>query len=86
MRLRVTISGRNYDALAAAPSCLELPDGASLDEALAAIAARLPAGVVLPDACLVAVSGTHLGTVKTRQARTLRDGDELLLVAPVAGG
>lgn len=86
MRLRVTISGRNYDALAAVPSRLELPDGASLDEALAAIAALLPPGVALPDACLVAVSGMHLGTLKTRQPRTLLDGDELLLVAPVAGG
>jgi hypothetical protein len=86
MRIRVLISGRNYDALSAVPAQLDLPDGAALSDALAAIAAALPAGVALPASCLIAISGVHLGTVASRPERTLRDGEELLLIAPVAGG
>jgi molybdopterin converting factor small subunit len=33
----------------------------------------------------VALSGVHLGTLRSHQARQLADGDELLILAPVAG-
>jgi len=63
-----------------------LPEGATLDDALTAVAGHLPADRPLPPSCLVAVSGTHVGTLGSHPARQLADGDELVLIAPVAGG
>jgi hypothetical protein len=86
MKLRVVISGRHYDWAQLVSDQLTLPDGASLDDALAALAGMLPPGKQLPESCLVAVSGRHLGTVGEHRLEPLRDGDELLLFSPVAGG
>jgi molybdopterin converting factor small subunit len=86
MRVRVVISGRHYDTAAVLPKELELPHDCPLDAALEVLRGRLPADFQLPESCLVAVSGRHLGTLREHQAWTLRDGDELLLLAPVAGG
>jgi len=85
MNLRITYIGRDYD-LNALPGQVEVPDGASLDDALAMLSQRLAAGGGLPASCLVAVSGKHLGTVARHRAQTLQAGDELTLLAPVAGG
>lgn len=84
MHIRVVITGRNYHALGHAPLELELPEGSTVEAALESVAQRL--GQPLPETCLVAVSGDHLGTVRTHVPRELRAGDELLLLAPVAGG
>ena len=86
MRVHVVFSGRSYDAVEALPDWLALPDGAGVDEALHALAGLMPEGKGLPKSCLVAVSGKHLGTVGTHRAHALRDSDELVLIAPVAGG
>ena len=86
MRIRLVISGRHYDAAEAIPEELLLPDGCSLDEALETLAKLLGDQNRLPDSCLVAVSGSHLGTLSDHNTRTLSDGDELVLIAPVAGG
>ncbi|MGD0901186.1 MAG: MoaD/ThiS family protein [Thermoguttaceae bacterium] len=86
MRIHIVLSGRNYDAGEAIPAELTLAEGASLDDALAALAGHLPGGNSLPATCLVAVSGTHLGTLGGHRPRLLRDGDEVLLLTPVAGG
>jgi molybdopterin converting factor small subunit len=86
MKVRVLISGRGYDAAANVPPAWELADGTTLDDLLDQIGRRLPAGRGLPPSCLVAVSGTHLGTVARHGPRELRDGDEVVLIAPVAGG
>ena len=86
MKVRVVLSGRSYDAAEAMPDCLTLPDGAAVDEALRQLAGLMPEGKGLPKSCLVAVSGAHLGTVASHRSRVLRDGDELVLIAPVAGG
>lgn len=86
MKLRVVISGRHYDWAAALGEELAIDDGASLDEALAALASLLPPGKQLPPTCLVALAGRHLGTVGEHRSEPLRDGDELLLFSPVAGG
>lgn len=86
MEVGVVISGRNYDAADAIPKSLTLADGASVDEALKTLAALLPEDRPLPGSCLIAVSGTHLGTLASHREANLRDGDELVLIAPVAGG
>ncbi|MBN2475547.1 MAG: MoaD/ThiS family protein [Pirellulales bacterium] len=86
MQVRVVFSGRSYDAAKSLPGSLALPDGAAVDEALRVLAELMPEGRSLPKSCLVAVCGAHLGTVGSHRAHVLRDGDELVLIAPVAGG
>lgn len=86
MKVRVVFSGRSYDAAAALPDCLDLPDGAPVEDALRQLAGLMPEGKRLPTSCLVAVSGKHLGTLQSHRPHPLRDGDELVLIAPVAGG
>jgi len=86
MKLRVVISGRHYDWAQLSSDQITLAEGASLDDALAALAGMLPPGKSLPESCLVAVSGRHVGTVREHRTEPLRDGDEILLFAPVAGG
>jgi sulfur carrier protein ThiS len=86
MKLRLAICGRNYDAAAGLPAELPLPEGATLDDALAAVGRLLPPGRQLPESCLVALGGAHLGTLGRHAQAALRDGDELLLLLPVAGG
>ena len=68
------------------PEQLELPDESRLSDALAAITAALPEGESLPGSCLLALAGTHVGTVDQHQDPVLADDQELLLIAPVAGG
>ncbi len=86
MRVKIVISGRSYDAAESIPECLTLADGSSVDDALQALAGLFPEGKPLPQSCLIAVSGSHLGTVRSHTSRQLQDGDELVLIAPVAGG
>ncbi len=86
MEVRVVVSGRNYDTAEAIPRHLTLPEGCSVDEALQAVAEFCRQGPGLPESCLVAVSGTHLGTLRRHKPHVLSDGDELVLIAPVAGG
>ncbi len=85
MKVRIVVSGRSYQVAKQMPDELTLPDGCSLDEALQQIA-NSPAGESLPATCLVAVAGKHLGTLGNHQPHTLQDGDELVLLAPMAGG
>ena len=87
MRVRVVITGRGYHAMNKLPDEITLPGAATVDDALASLADRLPAEQPrFPGSCLVAVSGEHLGTVANHQIRQLADGDELILITPVAGG
>jgi molybdopterin converting factor small subunit len=86
MRIRIVVTGRNYHAAKPLPEVLELGEAQGVDEALAALAEYLPEGQSFPASCLVVVSGQHLGTLSQHQPRALRDGDELALIAPVAGG
>jgi len=86
MKLRVVISGRGYDRASCIPDELEVPDQCGVQEAIALLQNRLPADSPLPPSCLVAVSGEHLGTVERLVERRLADGDELVVIAPVAGG
>lgn len=86
MKVRVVISGRSYHTAETIPGHLTLPDGCSVDEALQAVGTFFQQGKGLPDTCLVALSGTHLGTLRSHKPQALTEGDELVLIAPVAGG
>ena len=86
MRVRVFVSGRNYDLADSLPEHLMLPEGASVDDALRALVGCIPKNRSLPGSCLIAVSGTHLGSLQQHRPQLLKDGDELLVLSPVAGG
>lgn len=86
MKISVMVTGRSYHMTEGLPDELTLPDGNTVDDAIAALSAQLPDSVQFPPSCLVAVSGQHLGTVASHETRVLSDGDELTLIAPVAGG
>jgi molybdopterin converting factor small subunit len=86
VRISVVVTGRLYHAASQLPGELALPNPATVDNALAALAGHLPPGVELPRSCLVVVSGEHLGTLARHTNHILHDGDELTLIAPVAGG
>ena len=86
LNVRIIFLGRRYDAAEALPDRLCLADGATLDDALSAITQRLSGDHPLAASCLVAVSGMHLGTLADHRPKLLKDGDELILLAPVAGG
>ncbi|MGA2031980.1 MAG: MoaD/ThiS family protein [Thermoguttaceae bacterium] len=86
LNVQVVFVGRRYDAAQSLPDRLCLPDGATVDDALKAISAQLSGDNPLSASCLVAVSAVHLGTLADHRPRMLKDGDELLLLAPVAGG
>ena len=86
LNLQIVFLGHRYDAAHTLPDRLCLADGATLDDALAAITQQLSGDHPLAASCLVAVSGMHLGTLADHRPRLLKDGDELILLAPVAGG
>ncbi len=86
MKIRIEFTGRNYHQSGAAENAFELPDGATLPDAIAALSDSLPADVTLPASCLIARNGAHVGAVGKPPATPLQDGDELLFIAPVAGG
>jgi hypothetical protein len=86
VNVRLMVSGRGYQASESLPQSLALPEGCSLDEALQTLASLMPADRRLDGRCLIAVSGTHLGTVRSHRPYVLREGEELVVIAPVAGG
>ena len=86
MKVRVVITGRSYHTASELPDHLELPEGTSVATAVDELEKLLADGATFPASCLVAVSGQHLGTRANLPAKTLSDNDELMLVAPVAGG
>ena len=86
MKIQVVVTGRSYHTAENVPSEVELPDSATVDDAIAALSQHLTEGSEFPTSCLIAISGTHLGTLNSHENRVLCDGDELTLIAPVAGG
>ena len=86
MKIGLVLTGRSYHQAAALPPELELPAEAKLSDALNAINQQLPEEAALPATCLIAVSGRHVGNVGNYEDLPLADGQELTLVAPVAGG
>jgi molybdopterin converting factor small subunit len=86
MKIQIVYTGRSYQTAEELPSELTLAEHANVDDALAEIAHHLGDDSPLPASCLVAVCGEHVGTVASHANRQLNDGDELVLIAPVAGG
>ncbi len=86
MKIRVTLTGRSYHAASQLPPEIELADGAKLSDALNHIGELLPDDAPLPASCLIALGGQHVGSVFSHEDVELSDGQELTLVAPVAGG
>lgn len=84
MKIRIVLTGRGYDA-ARLPEQLDLAAGATVSAALAAIQAEFGEGK-LPASTLVVHSGKHLGTVAAYDDAPLAEGDEIMLLQPVAGG
>ena len=85
MKISVVVTGRSYHTTAQLPRQLELPAGSDVDDALRLLDSQL-GDDALPATCLVAVAGKHLGTLASHTAAPLADGDELTVIAPVAGG
>ena len=86
MNIRVIVTGRSYHTATSLPDVLELPEEATIQSALDQIGAMLPEESALPKSCLIALSGQHVGSIANFEDRQLSDGQELTLVAPVAGG
>ena len=86
MKIQIVLTGRGYQRGDQLPGQLELAENARLSDAVAAIQAALPNEESLPGSCLVAVAGDHVGTVDQHQDLQLSEGQEVLLIAPVAGG
>jgi len=85
MKIRLTYLGRSYQHAETLPEQIELPAASTLADAVKTVNDLL-GQTELPGSCLVTVSGEHVGTVAGFADRPLRDGDELVLIAPVAGG
>jgi molybdopterin converting factor small subunit len=85
MKISVVVTGRSYHATGQLPREIDLPAGADVDDALSLLDSHL-GDDGLPATCLVAVAGKHLGTLANHTSAPLADGDELTLIAPVAGG
>lgn len=60
---------------------LELPQGATVADAVAALRSQVPAAEQLPERPLAARNLTHV-----LATQRLADGDELALLPPLAGG
>ncbi|MCH8923595.1 MAG: MoaD/ThiS family protein [Planctomycetes bacterium] len=86
MKLRIAVTGRGYHQAQGLPGELTLAEGASVEDALGEISGLLGDRQALPPACLVSLAGRHLGTLGSYENALLNDGDELVLIAPVAGG
>lgn len=86
MKIQISYTGRSYQTASLLPAELTLDEGATVDDALLLLSQQLSDDQQLPPSCLVAVSGEHIGTLTSHTNRPLRDRDELILIAPVAGG
>lgn len=86
MKIQISYTGRSYQTASLIPAELTLDENATINDALLLLTKDLNADQQLPASCLVAVSGEHIGTLASYTNRTLRDRDELILIAPVAGG
>ena len=80
MTVTVRLFASYADKLGRSEISLDLPDGATVRDAVSSIAS-LPGASGLPAAPLVAVNFEY-----AKAERALSDGDEVALIPPVAGG
>lgn len=85
MKIRITYLGRSYQHAEALPDQIDLDPDSTIADAVRAVDSLL-GETDLPGTCLVTVSGEHVGSVNSFADRPMRDGEELVLIAPVAGG
>jgi molybdopterin converting factor subunit 1 len=81
VRVRVRLFGALAERAGLEEGSLDLPDGATAGEALRAVGARHPGAVPILDRIAVAVNREVVP-----DDRGLREGDEVALLPPVAGG
>lgn len=86
MLIRLVFMGHGYHQASDWPEQIEVPAGADVTQAVKALQNLAVEPLSLPPTCLVIVNGRHLGTIAHCDACTLTAGDELTLLAPVAGG
>ncbi len=86
MKVRLTLMGRGYDRTSSLPSEVDVTLGACLGDVLHLIQSHYGELVPLSTSWLVVVNGQHLGTVERYEDVELRERDDLMLIAPVAGG
>lgn len=86
VKVRIVLTGRSYHLAEQLPDSLELTEDASTETVIAHVNQYLPDHQPLPPSCLIILGGEHLGTVASHENRTLCEGDEVELIAPVAGG
>lgn len=81
MQIKTIFFASYRDLLGTSELLLELPDGATVGDAVKSIRSRGGAFDVLPSAPAVAVNQTY-----SPAHVVLSDGDELAFIPPVAGG
>ena len=86
MKIQLVYTGRSYQLAERLPAELDLADAAKLDDALQAVNELLSDDEQLPASCLISISGQHVGTLTSHENVSLKDRDEVILIAPVAGG
>ncbi len=80
LTLRVHLFGRYAELLGSEELALSLPEGGTVSDAIEQLRQR-PGGQQLPSRLFAAVN-----TEQVPGSRPLRDGDELALLPPLAGG
>jgi molybdopterin converting factor small subunit len=86
VNVRIAVVGWQYHVTGQLPRSVEVLDGATVDVALTALRAAMPDGRELSPHAMLAVAGRHIGTVELHDACRLREGDEMMVIVPVAGG
>jgi molybdopterin synthase catalytic subunit len=81
IRVAIKLFAQYAELLGMAQVELELPQGATVAEAVAVLRSRVPAAALLPERPLAARNLTHV-----LPSQQLADGDELALLPPLAGG
>jgi molybdopterin converting factor small subunit len=86
VKIRLVVTGRGYHAAGHLPEEWEVAEDATVDDVIRLLREIYGDGPGWSATCLIAVAGRHLGTVASHEPAGLRDGDEVTLIAPVAGG
>lgn len=81
LRVRCRLFARYAEVVGREEVVLDLPADAVVADAVALLRRQVPGGDVLPERPLVAVNLAHV-----LPSERLRDGDELALLPPLAGG